>query len=101
MINRLLLAWTIVGAPALFAVYVWWSYVFAYSRGGLPQSELPPSLWIVAFAVSAGSGVLALFMFLDRKARRKAILLFAYGIAIIAVNLIVHVIVACSMGDCI
>ena len=101
MINRLLLFWALFGAPALFAAYVWWSYIFAHSRGGLPQSELPPALWIVAFAASAGSGVLALFMLLDRKARKKTVLLFGYGLAIIAVNLVVHALVACGMGDCI
>jgi hypothetical protein len=101
MINRLLLGWALVGAPALFGLYVWWSYSYAYGRGGLPQSELAPWLWIAAFAVSGGSGVLSLFLFLDRKAWHKAVPLVIYAIAVIAVNFIVHALVACSMGDCI
>lgn len=82
-------------------MYVWWSYLYSYSRGGLPQSELPAWLWVAAFVLSAASGVFAVFLFLDRTQRRKTMVLVAYGISIVVLNLILHGVAACSMGDCI
>lgn len=100
MLNKLLIAWAFLGVPLLFGIYVWGSYYYALSQGGLPLSLLPPWQWIAAFGVSASSGVFSLFALLDRLRMPKAVPLLVYGVVVCLINFLVHAAVACGMGDC-
>jgi hypothetical protein len=55
-----LLVWAIAGAPALFGIFVFWSYRYALSHGLLPFSILPEWLWYGVFGFCIASGVAAI-----------------------------------------
>lgn len=99
--KRALFAWALVGAPGIFAIYVWWSYRYSLARGGLPFSEVPEWSWFLAFAVSATSGVVALYLARPTSRAIAIALIVVYAIAVVAANVAIHLAIACGFGDCI
>jgi drug/metabolite transporter (DMT)-like permease len=92
--------WAIAGAPVLFGLYVFWSYRYALSRGQLPSSILPEWLWFAVFGTCVASGVAAVNFFPYRRLWVRITINIIYVSVIIVILLFVHLMVACTNGDC-
>jgi len=96
-----LLAWALVGAPVLFAAYVWWTYRYSLARAGLPFSEIPEWTWFLAFGLSVLSGALALYLARGAFNFKTLALIIGYVGVIVIGDVAIHLAVACWFGDCI
>ena len=95
-----LIAWAIIGAPAVFAVYVEWSYRYSDARGVLPYQILPRWLWFAVFGICLASGAVAIGSGHFKRKLIKIIIIFGYLVLSVILLAAISLYVSCINGDC-
>jgi hypothetical protein len=95
-----LFAWTFVGVPLAFYIYVESSYRYALNHGKLPFLGWSEWLWYAVFGVCLASGVISVIKLpILRKKNPFAVCMF-YIVLMGAALFAIHLVVACSKGNC-
>ena len=90
----------LVGAPVAFAAYVNVSYRLARADGRLPFLAFSEWYWFFAFALCLLGGASAVYSVSLEPRWLRAVFAVTY-LGVMAAGLLgVHLIVACSNGDC-
>lgn len=93
-------AWSLLGVPVTFFLYIEWSYRYALSQGKLPFLTSSEWLWYVAFGICLASGVIGFIklpFFRERNSFSVGVpYLILMGVALLGI----HLVVACHNGDC-
>jgi hypothetical protein len=93
-------AWTLVGVPLAFFLYVEWSYRHALSQGKLPFLMTSEWLWFAVFGFCLISGVIG-FIKLPMFRNKNPFLAGApYAVLMGGALFTIHLLVACGKGDC-
>lgn len=95
-----LIAWAMLGVPVIFALYVFLSYQYSLSRGMLPYTLMPRSVWFVVFAGCLLSGIMSIFFVRSKKKATRVFIGIIYAPVMGALMLALHLWVACASGDC-
>ena len=100
--NRNVALWlaALFGVPIAFAAYVFGSYHVALRQGRLPITAYPEWYWYAAFAVSLAVGATAIYLTTLKPTWARVVLCILYAAAMTATLLGVHLLIACSSGDC-
>jgi hypothetical protein len=95
-----LLAWAVAGVPATCAAFVASSYRFALERGQLPFASSKTWVWLAAYCLSVGSGLLAVALLPLSRHWLRALIGITYlgsmGVLLLGVSLGL----SCHYGDC-
>jgi len=101
-IQKIILSlWAIIGVPAVFGVYVNWSYKFSLSRGKLPINTLPSWLWFGVFGICLATGLLAIQRLKFERKLIRIMLSVGYLVIFIVLLIVISLYVSCINGDCI
>ena len=98
--SRLLLAWSIVGVPLIFVLFVFMSYRYSGSQGELPFLDGRLWRWFGAFMLTLGSGIGCTFLASSGGVAGRSLVATGYCFVMVVVLLFLHLVVACAQGDC-
>jgi|SRR5580658_8187085 hypothetical protein len=98
--RRLQLSWSLLGVPALFAVFVKISYQVALRRGDLPFLRDHEWRWWTAFALLLCSGAGCIFHAAAYYVSRRSLAVVGYLVVMGLTLFLVAFSVSCMQGDC-
>lgn len=99
-VTAFLLGWAVLAVPAIFWIYVLWTYHFAARHDHLPVQEFPLWLWFVVYFALLGSGVWAISRVQMPRMWMRIGLAIVYVTAMAFALLITSFSASCTSGDC-
>ena len=105
MRRRFLFAYAMVGAPTLFALFIYFCYwLAALDAAAFPFAGTDEWRWDVAFTLALGSRIAAVFNGLAASQpnwRRRALPCLVYALLMATILKVIFLLIACAHGDCI
>jgi hypothetical protein len=92
--------WAIFAVPAIFWIYVLFTYRFAARHGHLPYQVFPLWLWVAIYFALIASGALAVARLPLSRMWVRVGLTMVYIAAMAVVLLVLSFNASCTSGDC-